>query len=225
MKRDEIKIGDRFGRLCVVGFDGYNLNLVCDCGAEIVRNWNQIASGNTKSCGCLKKDILRKRVREKMSIRGGISHTPTGWSWIAMMNRCYKKNNEKYPTYGGIGIVVCEYLRMTILNLVDVVGYRPEKHYIDRIDTYGNYSCGKCAECLMKGWPKNIRWATMSRQCRNKRKNRLMTVHGKTQCVSDWSDELGIDKSVLISRLNRGVSEDEFIVPAGQLKKLRMRKL
>lgn len=43
---------------------------------------------------------------------------------------------------------------------------------IDRRDVNGNYSCGKCDECIAKGWTANCRWADQSTQISNQRKKR-----------------------------------------------------
>lgn len=60
-------IGKRFGRLTVVLFVEYvnNKPLVlcnCDCGNTTVVRLAEIKSGNTKSCGCLQKELLSSKV-------------------------------------------------------------------------------------------------------------------------------------------------------------------
>ena len=58
--------GKRFARLTVTGFAGRTNNYrklwkcKCDCGKEILVTESHLKSGGTKSCGCLKKDILSK---------------------------------------------------------------------------------------------------------------------------------------------------------------------
>ena len=59
--------GRRFGRLTVVGFDKINEKTrhakwfcVCDCGAVKSVFQHNLLSGNTKSCGCLQREISRR---------------------------------------------------------------------------------------------------------------------------------------------------------------------
>lgn len=61
--------GQRFGRLTVIKFDGMgyrpsgqahcNWLCKCDCGNEIVVQTSYLTLGETKSCGCLQKDIVK----------------------------------------------------------------------------------------------------------------------------------------------------------------------
>lgn len=61
-------IGTKVGRLTIlenlhtVDSDRRTLyRCICDCGNEVITSGKHIASGNTKSCGCLQKDITSKR--------------------------------------------------------------------------------------------------------------------------------------------------------------------
>lgn len=64
MDNDEY-IGKKFGRLTVIKFDhkkkyeSYYL-CRCDCGNSHIVAKNSLKQGNTKSCGCLKKEIITK---------------------------------------------------------------------------------------------------------------------------------------------------------------------
>ena len=80
------------------------------------------------------------------------------------------------------------------------VGPRPsDKHSLDRIDNAKGYE------------PGNVRWATMSAQCRNKRNNRLLTFRGKTQCMTAWGEELGLSRGCIKCRLKNGWSVEEAL--------------
>lgn len=61
----------------------------------------------------------------------------------------------------------------------------------------------------------NTVWAPFKHQARNKRNNRLITYQGRTQCLTDWAEELGIGVHTLLHRLGKlGWSvEDAFTTP------------
>lgn len=60
-------IGKNFGRLTVIGKDGQDDNgntlwiCHCDCGNNISVIHSRLTSGNVKSCGCLRVDLVRDR--------------------------------------------------------------------------------------------------------------------------------------------------------------------
>ena len=59
-------IGERFGSLVVIGESDSSKcghakwTCQCDCGKEVVVYGIALTSGNTKSCGCLKRKLLTK---------------------------------------------------------------------------------------------------------------------------------------------------------------------
>lgn len=69
--------GQKFGRLTVLSEAGKNKHnqalwfCRCACGTEKIVSGNNLSLGNTKSCGCLNKEInskpLSKKTRKKMS--------------------------------------------------------------------------------------------------------------------------------------------------------------
>jgi len=109
--------------------------------------------------------------------------------WQQMRRRCLYKKHWAYKNYGGRGITFCKRWEDFALFLADM-GERPSlKHSIDRINNDGNYEPGNC------------RWITNDEQAKNHRRSRLLTLDGKTQCLSDWSRALGITESGLRKRL------------------------
>lgn len=66
-------IGKRFGRLSVVSFDKYDAGnnkrgfkrarwtCLCECGRVVSVYTSSLASGKTKSCGCLQKEMATKK--------------------------------------------------------------------------------------------------------------------------------------------------------------------
>lgn len=73
-KEREKIIGERFGRLTVLSFEGvYNKKAIfkcrCDCGNEIIVRGADLKSGNTTSCGCLQKKVtshMNDKYRQEM---------------------------------------------------------------------------------------------------------------------------------------------------------------
>ena len=77
-KKRTLKPGDKINRLTVVKLSHigshYRAYYIfrCDCGTEKVILGSGVASGNTKSCGCLSKEV--KRARRLPGNRGVINH-------------------------------------------------------------------------------------------------------------------------------------------------------
>ena len=83
------------------------------------------------------------------------SHTAEYRVFNSAWHRCNTTSHPDYHNYGGRGIRM---LLNSYLDIIDLIGYRPPKHSIDRIDNDGNYEKG------------NIRWVTRSVQNANRRK-------------------------------------------------------
>jgi hypothetical protein len=160
--------GQRFGRLTALRYDHTNKSqnavweCLCDCGQKKLVMAVSLKSGNTKSCGCLQREIASQRRKTH-----GEAHSRLHTVWIGMKQRCTNPNRFCYEHYGGRGISVCE----EWLNSFELFcewamanGYKPDamrgECTLDRIDTDGNYC------------PENCRWVTNAEQQRNKRKRR-----------------------------------------------------
>ena len=128
------------------------------------------------------------KVRHGHSIGKGQSATYSVWA--AMKQRCLNPNHPHYKDWGGRGITVCERW-LSFDNFLADMGEKPPKMQIDRIDNDGNYE------------PENCRWASPKQQLLNTRRTRLVTFNGQTKALSEWADELGINRSTLYKRINR----------------------
>ncbi len=184
----------------------------CECGTvKAIRKYD-VLHGKTKSCGCHRDSVVIKRNKETAT-KGGLSNTPAGVSWQAMITRCYNTNNHTYSAYGAIGILACKFIRATPENLVLLIGHRLSGKTLDRIDNLKGYHCGQCAECVAKGFVLNVKWSTPTEQGRNQRTNRLLTINGKTHCVTEWAEISGIHQSAIRDRLRRGKTGVDLIAP------------
>ncbi|MCR5254614.1 MAG: hypothetical protein K6D96_01660 [Acetatifactor sp.] len=180
---------------------------LCKCGIIKPALPALLKKGAIKSCGCYRKRIASTRHHEGLFLEknpnylDGRSTHPLYGLWRRMMDRCYNPNSYRYDCYGGKGVTVCEEWHdfWNFVKWSDSVGGRPTKYTLDRIDSNGNYE------------PSNCRWADSKTQSRNKSSNRYLTFDGKTQTITDWADELGINGRTLNNRINRGWSVERAL--------------
>lgn len=137
--------------------------------------------------------------------------TPLYNTWRGMRERCSNPNHINYKNYGGKGIKVCEEWQNSFLEFRSWAlsnGYK-EGLTIDRINVDGNYE------------PSNCKWSTQKEQQNNKTSNHLLTYHGKTLTINQWSEELGIKREIIKDRLRWGWSvEDIFETPVRECKNI-----
>lgn len=181
--------GLRFGRLVVVRISpkrssgNVYWHCVCDCGQTREVQRSALVSGASQSCGCLKNELSSRRQKTH-----GMTQTPTYSSWVSMTGRCTNPNLREWPHYGGRGITVCSQWRNFEGFLRDM-GERPLGTSLDRIDNERSYEPGNC------------RWATPKEQSRNKRTSRMLTYRGVTKTITDWAEEMGVDRATLNHRV------------------------
>jgi hypothetical protein len=131
-------------------------------------------------------------IGNKFNFKHGCSNIPEYWAWTRMISRCYDKNNKSYNRYGGRGIIVCDLWRKSFAEFLKHIGRKPNPEYsLDRINNDGNYE------------PNNVRWTTWKIQRRNTDNLLNLTFKGKTQCLSAWAEEIGIDPETLRRRIKK----------------------
>jgi hypothetical protein len=153
--------GKRFGRWTVVAYMGdgkWSCVCDCDCDARVVVRGHDLRTGHSRSCGCLKRELISARLTKH-----GLSRTPEYNSWQAMMARCFDPRNPSYEYYGGRGIRPCEEW-CSILGFFADTAPRPPGCSLDRKDVNRNYG------------PDNWCWATAKQQANNRRPRRARTV-------------------------------------------------
>lgn len=188
--------GKRFGRLTVIRRVGRNKwhdsvwECSCDCGNVTTVSEGHLKDGHTTSCGCFAREERSRRATRHGLLKGG-KKPRTFIIWNGMKARCFNPRSTSYPRYGARGISVCdEWLDYETFNRWAVAHGYADGLELDRIDNDGPYC------------PSNCRWVTRSRNQRNTSRTHMMTISGKTQCVSDWIIELGISKSTFYQHLN-----------------------
>lgn len=180
--------GKTFGRLTVTAYaGGSRWTCRCMCGKEKTVRSGKLWSGETRSCGCLLSDILRKR-----NATHGEPRDKTYHAWAHMIQRCTNVNDMSYKDYGARGIRVCKRWLRYERFLEDIGRPSAPDMMLDRINNNGNYEPGNC------------RWSTRIQQNRNKRSNLRYTFQGKTLMLAEWSEIVGVETETLRARLVAG---------------------
>lgn len=190
----ELKMRDltnmKFGRLTVLRPAGLNFRgsrlwtCRCSCGNEVTLPSSVIISGNTRSCGCLARDITRQNTIERNTKYFDEDSLILSRRFLGMKSRCYNTSNPAYCNYGARGITICdEWLGDTLkfISWAKSHGFRRELS-LDRIDVNKGYS------------PENCRWATPLIQSNNRRNNRVFRIRELTQSVARWIESLDLPK-------------------------------
>lgn len=169
------------------------VRFVCkNCGSEFFRSGNAAA-------------VCRLTFRQKGFVycskgcasfrHGGHKNKLSEYkSWLAMRNRCNNPSHDNYDRYGGRGITYDPAWDDFSVFLEDMGKKPTPKHQLERVDNDKNYNKENCI------------WATREQQTRNrggKRATRLYTYNGKTMCIKDWAEEVGISPSSMQKRLNK----------------------
>jgi len=184
--------GGKFGRLIVIEkspkLDKNKeilWNCKCTCGKKATVPGSALRNGRTKSCGCLKKEVITKH---GLSRKNGI--TPPLYSvWNDMISRCYTPSCKAYSHYGGRGIKVCERWRVSFKNfLKDMEKTWESDLTLERINNDGDYD------------PNNCKWATRVEQSSNQRKKinqklglkEIIEIRDSNLPAKELSEKLGV---------------------------------
>lgn len=132
--------------------------------------------------------------------------------YMNMKRRCYNPQHHNYERYGGRGITICDEWLNPERDFT--IGGHPTKGFIsfrtwalengyadnltiDRIDNNKGYS------------PINCRWVSIKVQNNNRSCCTAITYHGKTQNLTQWCEELGLNYRLVQMRLRRNWSVEK----------------
>jgi hypothetical protein len=159
-----LQAGTTVGRLTLledVTHSTGRASCLCECGTKKEVGALSLKHGNTRSCGCLRREIQTTH---------GFTGHPLYQTWRGMLQRCTNPNARSYRNYGGrnIPITVCDRWRDPWLFAEDIhreIGPRPEGrdekgralYELDRVNNDLGYR------------PGNVRWADRKTQRANQR--------------------------------------------------------
>lgn len=176
----------------------------CRCVCERIKlvQLTYLLSGSSRSCGCLRRELVaaRWRIHGETRDRGA---TRLYQTWQSMLARCYRPSNNSYKDYGDRGIIVCDTWRHDYVAFRDWAlssGYA-DKLTIDRKDNNGPYA------------PENCRWSTTVEQANNRRGNRPVLAWGETKTVAQWARDARcrVTATRLRARLHAGWTPEDAV--------------
>ena len=195
--------GMTFGRLKVLSLHSRGTktlrvkwNCSCVCGNPAIVPANNLTTRQTKSCRCLKLESLK--LGKRFLATHGMSKSGAYGTWYKMVNRCTNPKADDFKFYMARGITVCDFW-LKFENFYRDMGDRPEGMEIDRIDNNKGY------------YKENCRWVSHKENCRNFRRNRMVTYQGQTKTLIEWSEDIGLNESSVRHRLNNGWSIEKAL--------------
>lgn len=193
--------GEKFNRLTVntVYKDLNNGRIFCDCTCDCTNEKNHVKinsliNGNTKSCGCLNKELTIER-NTKHGQAQRKNKTRLYEIWDGMRKRCDNPNIERHSSYYDKGITYCDEWN----DFLNFKQWAEENGYDDSLTLERkNNSCGYN--------PDNCCWIPKSEQAKNRTTNHYITYNGETHTLTDWAKIRNLNRTTLSGRLRAGWS-------------------
>lgn len=184
----------------------------CECGGISTPAVVDVVNGISLTCGCLHKEITRKRSLKYYSFIRPIYN-----SWQSMKSRCYNVSNPDYHNYGGRGVRICDEWRNNFQNFLNwsIKNGWQEGLQIDK-DVKGDgllYS------------PETCQWVTPEQNCNNRRCCPKFFFKGDKYTISQLSRLTGVNYKLLYRRISQyKLSIEEAVSKPNKLQKFLDRK-
>jgi hypothetical protein len=200
-----VSVNDTFNRLTIADLfkekSKWYASCKCSCGKEIQRIYvRSLLTGNTKSCGCYNSDLTKQRNLKHGAKNRNQSRNRLYEIWVDMRRRCNSTTHNRAKNYSLKGIRVCDEWNdfLVFQDWAIKNGYN-DSLSIERIDNDKNYC------------PENCKWISMKDQAKNRTTNHYLTLNGKTQTLTDWAIETGINRTTITGRLRKGWSVERAL--------------
>lgn len=200
-------VGRKFGRLTVL--DRYHAvtrfpkwRCLCDCGKTVIVSAGNLLYGRTKSCGCLRRDRARERLKEAFADSHHESGTALYRYWASKRNHLHRANPPAY---------FCDKWETSFeafRNWSMEHGYK-EGMSLVRKDPTAGYS------------PENLLWVSREEGKRHRKSANL--ILGKT--LAEWARELGVKPDTIVARIKLlGWSEEKAVTTPSRKARAMQRK-
>lgn len=197
-KYPPVKLGDVFNRLTVIGEitgsgDDAMILVRCVCGIEEEVNVRRLKSGRKKSCGCI-------------AIEHGLSKHPLYKAWHGMRDRCA---NDKYYQNR---VTVCKEWDSDFMAFYNwaIDKWKPGLE-LDKDILYSKKFGVKVGVIYS---PEFCCFVTPKENGRTKRNSRIIEYNGLKKPLSQWSEELNLNRGAVSRRLDNGWEvERAFLTP------------
>lgn len=141
-----------------------------------------------------------------------VRNDPEYTIWKGLRARVNNPKHASYYMYGARGLTVDPAFDNYEVFLEDV-GRRPTpNHWIERKDNDKGYVMG------------NLTWTLPKEQCRNTRRNKILTLDGVSRSLAEWCELFGLTYSTVQSRIQHGWSDEDALLTPVRLGNYRRKE-